>query len=128
VVHDEIHPALRHPASLILARAVLQVEHRVPRTRAGVVTGRSVDERPPRRSGGPAVIPEGPHLAMRNVLRVIEIDSLFRDFHTAGGLAVSKVRLARGVVDGHTVDDQPVVVEAGDGWRRGDGPDAVVAL
>src|SRR4051794_15251205 len=44
VVQDEIDLPLAGPAGLVLATAVLQIEHRVAYLRRGVIAGRCVDE------------------------------------------------------------------------------------
>src|SRR5262245_59099201 len=47
VVEDEVHSTLAPPAGLVLAGAMLQVEHRIALRAAGVIPRRRVDERPP---------------------------------------------------------------------------------
>jgi hypothetical protein len=113
-----VHPPLVFPCP------VLEVEHRVLLL-ARVVPRRAVNERPPGLARDLRVVPQRPHLAVGHVLRVVEVHTLLRDLDTAGLPAIAEVGLAAGVVDRHSIDDQPVVVEPRDGGRGGDRPGAV---
>ena len=60
--------ALPDPAGLVLAAAVLQVEHRIPLRPLLVVTGRRVDQRVAPRAGHLRVVPDLADLSVRHVL------------------------------------------------------------
>ena len=128
VVEDEVRASLADPAGLVLAAAVLQVEHRVARLRLLVVVRREVDERVAPGAGHLRVVPDLAHLAVRHVLDVVVVDARLGDLDGARVLAAAEERVAALVVHLDAVDDQRVVVQAGRERRRRDRPDAVRLL
>ena len=128
VVEDEADPPLVRPAALVLAAAVLQVQHRVARVALGVVAGRGVDEDAPPPVGRLRVVPALADLAVWHVLWEIVIHALLGDLDAAGHLAGAVIRLARGVVDLRAVDEHAVVMEPRHLRFRGRGPQAIFAL
>src|SRR5262249_51635820 len=113
------------PAPLALAGAVLQIQNRVPDTSGIVTRGRvHVGTPPHRRDLG--IVPVGSHLAVRNILGVVEIDTLFWNLDPAAVLVPAEEGLAAGIVRGKPVDGKPIVVEAGNGRTHGNSPDALL--
>ena len=114
---------------LVLAGAVLEVEHRKPRA---CVAGRSraACRRAPAATGpwsSTDTTPCGPGRAARRC-GIVEVLARARDLDAARVARPAEERLAAGVVDRDAVDEEPVVVKARDGRRRGDRPDAVGAF
>ncbi len=128
VVHDEGHVPLPRPARLVLAAAVLEVQDGIAHLGVVVVTGRGVDEGATPLLGRLRVVPALPDLAVRNVLREIEVDPLLGDLDAAGVLARAVERVARRVVDLGAVDEHPIVVEPRHLGIGGRGPEAILVL
>ena len=98
VVQDEVHVPLPGPPGLVLAAAVLQVEHRVPLLRVGVVARRRVHHDVPRLAGHLGLVPPRADLAVRHVLGVVEVHALLGDLDPARRLAGAEEGVAAGVV------------------------------
>ena len=112
VVHDLGGMALLRPAVLVLAAAMLQVQHRIALGGILVILGRGVDEDVTHRlvHFGPVV--DFPHLALRNVLRGVEVLVCRRDVDAASPTAGAVVVEAGRIGDVGPVDVQLIVVES----------------
>jgi hypothetical protein len=128
VVHDEIHSALLVPAALVLAGAVLEIEDGIASGAVRLVVARHVDICAAGGVGDFGLIPGDADVAVRDILRPVEGDIFFGNFDAAGLLGPAEISFAAGIVDGDSVEEEPVVVEAGNGRRNGDGPCAIVAF
>ena len=128
IVEDEADPSLVRPAGLVLAAAMLQVEHRVARVAIGVVARRRVNEDPPLLVRRLREVPALADLAVRHVLRRVEIDTLLRDLDAAGVFAGAVETIAGGVGDLRPVDEHSIVMEPRHLRVRRRSPKTVVAF
>ena len=87
VVHDQSGVALAAPARFILARAVLQIEHRIALARVLVVIRRRVNESVPVRVARLREVMNLAELAVRHVLERVEVRVLRRNFDRAAPAA-----------------------------------------
>ena len=119
---------LAHPAGLVLAAAVLQVQHGIALLRLLVVARRRVDQRVAPRAGHLREVPDLAHLAVRHVLDRVVRRAGFRHLDGARVLAAAEERTAAGVGHLHAVHDQHVVVQARHERLGDDTPHAVRLL
>src|SRR6185369_2129059 len=71
VIEDEVHLSLHGPAALILASAVLQIEHRISGVGI-VIAGRRIDICLPPRVADFREVRAYPNIAMWNILRIVK--------------------------------------------------------
>jgi len=129
VVHDQARPALAGPARLVLAAAVLEIQHGIAGGRILVIVRRCVDEDATRRIGDLGGVEDLSHLSVGDVLECIEVLILGGTLHAAAATAGPVEVQAAGVRYRGPVDPDLVVVEAlvlGLGLTAG--PHAVLAL
>jgi len=120
-----LHAPLGAPAALVLAGAVLQIQHRVARGSVVVIARRRIDQRPPPGARGSGPVPVRAHGAVRHILRMVvgSRRGILGHLDAAALAAIAKERLAARVVDDQAVDQVPVIVKAGGPRLHGDGPD-----
>ena len=127
VVHDVGHHALLVPAALVLAHAVLQIQHRILLL-AFFIFGRSIDIAGTDRILDLAPILAFAHLSVRDG-RIEGIIGghfrLFRNLDAARLLAAAVEGLAVGVVHADAVHQEGIVVEAHHQRIGRAGPDTV---
>ena len=128
VVHDQVRLALGRPAGLILAAAVLEIQHGIAGRRVLLVVGRRVDEAAPRRVVHLGVVDHLADLPVRHVLERVEVLILGGHFHAAAPAAGAVVVQAAGVRHLRAVHPELVVVEPLVLGRRIADPDAVRPL
>jgi hypothetical protein len=119
---------LPDPAGLILAAAVLQVEHGIPQAGLSIVVRRRIDQgvspsfRLPSRNTRPPGRRRGEHPVADSR------STRFGDFDSACVFASAEVGMASGIAEFRAVDQQSVVMEARHERRGGGGPEAVRLL
>ena len=128
VVEDEVGAPLPDPAGLVLAAAVLQVEHGIARPGLRVVAGGQVDQRVPPRPGRLRRVPDLADLSVRHVLDRVVVGARLRHLDGARVLAPAEERMAARVGELRAVDDHRVVVQAGNERRRDHRPEPVRLL
>ena len=130
VVHDVGHVALLVPAALVLAHAVLQVQHRIL-LGALLIFGRSIDI-----AGADRLLDVAPVLALAHLaVRDGRVESVVRGhFRLLGNLDAARLLaaavegLAVGVVHADAVHQERIVVEAHHQRVRRAGPDPLLIL
>ncbi len=128
VVHDQVRLALRGPAGLVLAAAVLKVQHRVPRLRGLVVVGRRVDEAATRGVVDLGVVDHLANLSVRDVLERVEVLVLGGHLHAAAPAAGAVEIQAAGIRHLRVLDPELIVMEALVLGRRLADPRAILSL
>ena len=124
VVQDDVRLALEGPAGLVLAAAVLQVQHRIALPGIVVIFGRDIHPR-----GAPSLQGRGPvtlqaHVAPRHVLVQVEIHARLGNVDGAGVRSGAEIVLAGRIARAETVHDEEIVVETGLQRVRRDPPGA----
>src|SRR5205814_5446898 len=107
---------------------MLEIEDGVAAGRVGVVIGGRVDVSAAGGVGDFGLIPGDAHVAVGDVVGLIKVGAFFGDFNAAGLFGPAEIGFAAGIVDGHAIDEEPVIMKTGDGGRNRDGPRAVVAF
>ena len=111
VVQDDVRLALEGPAGLVLAAAVLQVQHRIALAGIAGILGRDIHP-----GGAPGLQGRGPvalqaHVAPRHVLVQVEIDARLGNVDGAGVRSGAEIVLAGRIARAETVHDEEIVVE-----------------
>ena len=111
VVQDQVRAPLFRPARLILAAAVLQVQHGIPRLQIVVVIRWRVHERPPPRRHRLRVVAEVAHLSVWRVLHRVIVHPRLWNLDAAELPPHPEERVATRVRHRHAVHPQLVIVE-----------------
>jgi len=117
--------ALLDPPCFIFAASVLKVKHWIAHPSLRVVAGRQVKEGMSPVSGDLGEIPDLADGAVRNILRQIVGCPWFGDLDAACVSAAAVEGMASCVVYVHSVNNEVVVVEPGNEWRRSGGPESI---
>ena len=128
IVENEVRATLPDPTRLILSATMLEIEHRIVHLGLGVIVGRKIDERVPPRSRHLRVVPNLTHLSVGHILNRIVSRTWLRNLHCTRVLASAKKRMTVGIADFRTINDQCVIVQAGNKRSCGDSPESVRLL
>src|SRR5207245_2204264 len=126
IVEDEIGIALANPAGLIFTGAVLQIEHRIALFHLCIVIRWQIDQRVPPATRYLRVVPDLPDLAVGRILNRVIGRTRLRNLDPTRFLGSTKERMRVEVADFHAIDDQRVVVKAGNERWSGNGPVSVL--
>src|SRR5581483_5583035 len=118
--------ALADPAGLVFTGAMLQVEDWIACLALRVVVRRQIDQCVPPRSRHFRVVPDLANRAVRHILHRIISRARLRHFYTTCWFASSKEGMSVGIADLRSINNQGVVVKAGNQRRGRDGPESIL--